>query len=67
MTCSYDNTVTAIFIISSAIAIASIDHAVMEASFMVGRSLIITVFGMKWRKSERADFFWNWKYQNGTR
>ena len=65
MTCSYDNTVTAIFAISS--TIASIDPAVMEASFMVSRSLIMTVFGMKWRKSERADFFWNWKYQNGTR
>ena len=31
--------------------------SVTEAPSMVGGSLIMTVFGMQWRKSERADYF----------
>ena len=31
--------------------------SVTEAPSLVGGSLIMTVFGMQWRKSERADYF----------
>lgn len=61
MTCSYENTVSTI---PSAKAMGkslwyprTTAASVTEDPSMVGGSLIMTVFGMQWRKSERADYF----------